>query len=174
MAALRDIWGDRLDVLWGSAGTRQALLQLNCTGQLANYDVIHFAAHAVVDHFAPSQSRVLLADDSLTFVDILNLRLQGRVVTLSACSSAIGTQQPGDEMLALARAFFYAGARTVIASLWPVEDEATSELMRRFYLHLAKGEHVAQALRGAQLEMVAAGYAPYQWAAFVASGLPDP
>ena len=172
VAALRRVLGERLDVLWGSEATREALLSLSETGELADYDVIHFATHAVLDHLAPSQSRVLLADDSLALADILNLRLGARMVVLSACEGAMGQRYPGDEIMGLARAFFLAGARTVIASLWSVEDVSTGEFMGRFYRRLGSGEGVAQALRAVQVEMAGKGYAPYQWAPFIAIGLP--
>ena len=167
-----DLWPEKVDRLWGATATREAVLQANATGQLANYDILHFAAHAVIDPLSPAQSRVLLNSEPLTFADILTLRLNARVVTLSACDSAIGREQPGDELMTLGRAFFYAGSRSVIASLWPVEDEATGDLMKRFYGHLVAGKGAAQALRTAQLEMAGAGYVPYQWAAFVVMGLP--
>lgn len=172
MTMLADSWGGRLDTLWGPAATRTALLQMSEATQLQQYALLHFTAHAVLDPLAPSQSRILLADGSLTFIDILNLRLRGCSVTLSACDGALGAPQPGDEMMALARAFFYAGARSVVASLWPVEDEATSQLMQRFNQHLAAGTSTTRALCAAQLELMAAGYAPYQWAAFSTIGLP--
>ncbi|HID62871.1 MAG TPA: CHAT domain-containing protein, partial [Anaerolineae bacterium] len=172
VTALREVLREQLNVLWGSEATREALLRLSDTEDLAGYDVIHFATHAVLDHLAPSQSRVLLADDSLTLADILNLRLRARMVVLSACEGAMGQQYPGDEIMGLARAFFLAGARTVVASLWSVEDVSTGEFMGRFYRRLGAGEGVAQALRAAQVEMAAEGYSPYQWAPFIAIGLP--
>ncbi|MFQ5342369.1 MAG: CHAT domain-containing protein, partial [Anaerolineae bacterium] len=166
IAAIRDVLGERLHVLWGAEATRETLLGLNESGDLVNYDVIHFATHAVLDHLAPSQSRVLLADDSLTVADILNLRLGARMVVLSACEGAIGKRHPGDEIMGLARAFFLAGARTVVAGLWPVEDAAAGEFMGRFYGRLVQGEGVAGALRAVQVEMAEAGCVPYQWAPF--------
>jgi CHAT domain-containing protein len=172
VAALRQVLGERLDVLWGSEATRESLLRLNESGDLAGYDAIHFATHAVLDHLAPSQSRVLLADDSLALADVLNLRLRARMVVLSGCEGAMGQRYPGDEIMGLARAFFLAGARTVVASLWPVEDASAGELMGRLYRQLVVGEGVAQALRAVQVEMAAEGYAPYQWAPFIAIGLP--
>jgi tetratricopeptide (TPR) repeat protein len=172
VAALRQILGEQLDVLWGSEATRGALLRLNETGDLAGYDAIHFATHTVLDHLAPSQSRVLLADDSLALADVLNLRLMTRMVVLSGCEAAMGQRYPGDEVMGLARAFFLAGARTVVASLWPVEDACAGEFMGRLYSRLGAGEGVAQALRAVQVEMAGEGYAPYQWAPFIAIGLP--
>lgn len=74
--------------------------------------------------------------------------------------------------MGLARAFFLAGARTVVASLWPVEDASAGEFMGRLYRRLGAGESVAQALRAVQVEMAAEEYAPYQWAPFIAIGLP--
>jgi len=172
VAALREVLGERLDVLWGSEATRETLLQLNESGDLAGYDAMHFATHAVLDHLAPSQSRVLLADDGLALADVLNLRLRARMVVLSGCEGAMGQRYPGDEIMGLARAFFLAGARTVVASLWPVEDASAGEFMGRLYRRLGAGESVVQALRAAQVEMAGEGYAPYQWAPFIAIGLP--
>jgi tetratricopeptide (TPR) repeat protein len=172
VAVLREVLGERLDVLWGAEATREALLHLNETGGLGSYDVIHFATHAVLDRMAPSQSRVLLADSSLTLADVLNLRLRTWMVVLSACGGAMGQRYPGDEIMGLAQAFFIAGARTVVASLWPVEDASAGEFMGRFYRRLGAGEGVAQALRAVQVEMAGEGYAPYQWAPFIAIGLP--
>jgi tetratricopeptide (TPR) repeat protein len=172
VAVLRQVLGDRLDVLWGPAATREALLHLNETGELAGYDVIHLAAHAVLDRLAPSQSRILLADESLTFADILNLRLRARLVVLSACEGALGQGHPGDELMALARAFFFAGARSVVASLWRVEDASSVAFMARFYRAYAADQGVAKALRTAQRAMSGEGYLAYQWAPFVAIGLP--
>jgi CHAT domain-containing protein len=115
---------------------------------------------------------VLLADDDLTLVDILSLRLGARMVVLSACEGAIGQRYPGDEIMGLARAFFMAGAQTVVASLWPVEDASASELMGRFYRRLGTGGGVVQALQAVQVEMADGGYVPYQWAPFITIGLP--
>ncbi len=172
VAIMRDMLGERLDVLWGGEATRETLLRLNETGELASYDAIHFATHAVLDPLAPSQSRVLLADDNLVVADILNLRLGARVVVLSTCEGAMGQRYPGDEILGLARAFFLAGARTVVASLWLVEDASAGEFMSRLYRRLGAGTGVPQALRAVQIEMAAEGYVPYQWAPFVAVGRP--
>lgn len=141
-------------------------------GDLASFDVIHFATHAVLDHLTPSQSRVLLADDDLTVVDILGLGFEARTVVLSVCEGGMGHRHPGDEIMGLARAFFQAGAHTVVASLWPVEDASAVAFMERFYRRLAVGEDVPQALRGVQMGLANEGYAPYQWAPFVAIGLP--
>jgi CHAT domain-containing protein len=172
IAALRQALGERVHVLWGDEATQAVLLRLNETEELAGYDVVHFAAHAVLDHLAPSQSRILLADGNLTFADILELKLRARLVVLAACEGALGQRQAGDEIMGLAQAFFFAGARSVIASLWPVEDGYVADFMGRFYRQLSRGESVAQGLHSAQVEMAREDYVPYQWAPFITIGLP--
>lgn len=172
IAMLQGVFGGRLTPLWGEQATPEALWQRQQTGELTGYDVIHFATHTLLDRSAPSQSSVLLHGDSLACADILNLKLRARLTVLASCEGVLGRHYAGGEILSLAQAFFFAGARTVVASLWPVEDESTTELMRRFYRHLDDGAGAAGSLRAAQAEMAADGYTPYQWAPFVAVGLP--
>ncbi len=170
--ALAALFGDRLKGLRDTQATLGTLKQLGQTDELAKYDIIHFATHAVLDHLAPSQSRILLHNSSLACTDIMNLKFCARLVVLASCQGALGHRYAGDEVMGLAQAFFFAGARAVVASLWPVEDSATTELMRRFYSRLDAGCGVAQALCIAQSEMAHAGYTPYQWAPFVVIGAP--
>ena len=170
--AIREAFDGRGRVLWGGEATVAALKALNESGELAEYDVLHFATHTVLDRAAPSLSRVVLADGDLTAAEVLDLRLSARLVTLSSCQGAVGALEGGDEMMSLARAFFYAGAQAVVASLWAVEDAATGELMSRFYQGLLGGASIPQALRQAQLAMRRKGHSAYHWAPFVAIGRP--
>jgi CHAT domain-containing protein len=156
--------------LWQAAATREHLLELNQRGELARYVILHFATHATIEPNAPHASRILLADDELNVLDITGLRLDARLVTLSACASAAGEGGSGDEWLGLSRAFFYAGARAVVASLWHVDDASTAELMKLFYRHLRQGARIGKALRNAQLELRRAGFSAFHWAPFVAIG----
>lgn len=97
------------------------------------------------------------------------LRIHADLVTLSACKTALGRDMGGEGLFGLTRAFQYAGARTVLASLWSVADRSTAKLMRRFYGHLTAGKSKDEALRAAQLELVRAGGPtahPRHWAAF--------
>jgi len=107
------------------------------------------------------------------------MRIDADLVTLSACDSGLGKEAGGEGLLGLTRAFEYAGARSVLASLWRVEDTATLELMTRFYTHLSGGETKDEALRSAQVEMIhLAGRgpngldlsSPRHWAAFEVFG----
>ncbi len=159
--------------LWQEeAATRKKILDLDLSGQLRQFDLIHFATHAVLDQAAPHQSRILLHDTALTALDVFDLSLDAQLVTLSACQTALGQGGQGDEWLGLTRAFFFAGAHAVLATLWPVEDAAVVEVIERFYRHWLERENAAQALRLAQLEMIGAGYSPYQWAPFELIGRP--
>lgn len=104
----------------------------------------------------------------------MRLRLSADLVTLSACDSATGREYPGEGVVSLSRAFLYAGASSLIASLWDIADQATSELMTRLYRGLLEGQPKAQALRAAKLSLLATPRTahPYYWAPFLLSGLP--
>lgn len=160
----------RVTTLWQAEATREKILDLNRQGALARYDVLHFATHALVEPNAPHVSRVLLGGGVLSALDIAELKLDARLVTLSACSSAKGKGGSGDEVLGLARAFFYAGARAVVASLWNVDDASTAALMQLFYRNLAMGKPIGKALREAQLEMKRQGFSAFHWGAFLVMG----
>jgi len=141
---------------------------------------LHFATHGVLNARVPDQSYIQLApgatpeDARLTVGEVYGLEL-GKVdlVTLSACQTALGERDPdGREITTLAEAFSTAGAQTVAASLWSVEDNSTKDLMVEFYSQLAAGKSKAAALQAAQLKvMKQPEYAhPYYWAAFVLMG----
>ncbi len=105
--------------------------------------------------------------------ELFDLDLQTDLVVLSACDTAMGRQVRGEGLVGLVQGFFYAGASRVLATLWPVEDEATAELMDRFYGYLLEEEmSPAQALRRAQIDIKKEPRweAPYYWAGFVLQG----
>lgn len=149
---------------------------------LAQFRVVHFATHGFVDYEHPELSGLVLSlvdeqgnpqEGFLRMHDIYNLKLPVDLVVLSACNTGLGKEVRGEGLIGLTRGFMYAGARGVAASLWKVDDEATSELMRRFYEGMfKKGLTPAAALREAQLGMwqQKRWQAPYYWAAFVIQG----
>jgi CHAT domain-containing protein len=100
------------------------------------------------------------------------LKLSADLVVLSSCDSALGKDLESEGIIGLPRGFLYAGARSVIASLWKVDDEATAKLMSSLYTRIRRGESPGSALRNAQLEMVhdQQWSKPYYWAAFVLQG----
>jgi CHAT domain-containing protein len=161
--------------LVGAAATEAAFL-----AGASTHNILHLAAHAQLNRANPLFSRIVLApagasDGALEVHEIYGLDLQrADLVVLSACQTYLGETSAGDDIVGLNRAFLYAGAPTVIASLWNVDDQATSRLMVAFYARLRAGVGKAEALRAAQAEVRAAYPHFYYWAAFVLTGDPGP
>jgi CHAT domain-containing protein/tetratricopeptide (TPR) repeat protein len=149
---------------------------------LGDYRVVHFATHGILNNEFPELSGIVLSmldeqaqprDGFLRLHDIYNLKLPVDLVVLSACNSGLGKQYRGEGLVGIVRGFMYAGAERVVASLWKVDDEATGELMKRFYHHMFTDDmSPAAALRKAQVEMwrQKEWQAPFYWAAFVIQG----
>ncbi|TDO46723.1 CHAT domain-containing protein [Kribbella sp. VKM Ac-2527] len=116
-------------------------------------DILHLACHGTFDPEHPERSGIVLADGPLTVQDILGLRLDLDLVTLSACDSGVSQNRPGDELIGLTRAFIYAGTPSVLVSLWSVDEVSTGLLMTAFYRGLRAGLTKADALRAAQREV---------------------
>jgi CHAT domain-containing protein/Tfp pilus assembly protein PilF len=150
--------------------------------ELADYRIVHFATHSLLNNDNPELSGVVLSlvdasgrpqNGYLRLYDIYNLRLNADLVVLSACRTALGEEVHGEGLIGLTRGFLYAGAARVVATLWEIDDRTTAEVMKRFYEGmLARGERPAAALRAAQVAMwKSKGWeAPYYWAAFTLEG----
>jgi CHAT domain-containing protein/Tfp pilus assembly protein PilF len=145
--------------------------------------LLHFATHALADEKAPLDSSLALSlpgewrpgrDNGLlqAWEIFEQVRLDADLVTLSACGTALGQETSGEGILGLTRAFQYAGARSVLASLWGVSDASTADWMVHFYGRLKRGASKDDAVRKAQLEMMRrpGSSHPYHWAAFQLSG----
>ncbi len=137
---------------------------------------IHMATHGVFEPDAPLRSGLQLAaepgaDGMLTVDELYTISLDSDLVTLSACETGLGKIASGDDVVGLTRGFLFAGSRSIVASLWSVEDRATSELMQAFYENL--GAHPKQeALRLAQIRTRGRFPHPFFWAAFQLTGRP--
>jgi CHAT domain-containing protein/tetratricopeptide (TPR) repeat protein len=178
-------------MLMGTAATKEAVRE-----QLAGKTVLHFATHAIVRDDQPLDSFLALGSGRnsspgaghLTMQEIYGMDLQTDLVVLSACSTARG-KVSGDGIAGLTRAFFYGGAPSVIAAMWDVADEPTSQLMSNFYSSIQKDPDKSRALRAAQLRLMGALRAgsvhvntslgpatlpedPVFWAGFVLQGEP--
>jgi CHAT domain-containing protein/tetratricopeptide (TPR) repeat protein len=129
-------------------------------------DIVHMAAHGHSRPDAPLFSHLRLADGQLTALDCLGLRLDCELVTLSACETGRGVVAPGDEPIGLTRSLLYAGARSVIQSLWQVDDDATRRLMSDMYERLRSGVGRGEALRNAQRAFLPQSAHIAFWAAF--------
>lgn len=165
--------------LLGKAATKKAIYNL----PLKQYEVLHFATHALVNWDYPSLSAISLAADSnqqdslrskdLTVQDISQWYINSELVILSGCDTASGKTALGEGPLGLSRAFFEAGSKRVIASIWPVEDEASAFLIESFYQELfINGQSPAEALRQARLRLseIPKWSHPYYWAGFLFLG----
>jgi len=146
----------------------------NLQNLASQYSIIHLAVHGVFDLDKPLNSALLLAADRnndglLRAADLYNLSLNADLVTLSACETALGKVATGDDVVGFTRGFLYAGARSLISSLWQVDDEATRDLMVNFYTNLSKMSK-DEALRQAQLKTKIKYPHPYYWAAFLLTG----
>ena len=151
--------------------------------ELGEYRIVHFATHGLLNNIHPDLSGIVLSlvdaegrqqEGFLRLQDIYNLKLPAELVVLSACQTGLGKEIKGEGLIGLTRGFMYAGAPRVVASLWKVDDRATSELMKRFYQGLLGPERLrpAGALRQAQLLIWKQKQwrEPYYWAAFVLQG----
>jgi CHAT domain-containing protein/uncharacterized protein HemY len=152
------------------------------SGELGQYRIVHFATHGFINNEHPELSGIVLSlvnergdpeDGFLQLHDIYNLKLSADLVVLSACSTGLGKEIKGEGLVGLTRGFMYAGSRSVMASLWKVEDHATAELMGHFYDGLLKdGLPPPAALRAAKEAMwrKRRWHSPFFWAAFELQG----
>lgn len=173
-------WGTGLKAL-GFEANRSTVTR----PELAQYRIVHFATHGFVDRERPELSGLVLSlvdrngqpdNGYLRLHDIYNLKLSADLVVLSACDTGLGKEIKGEGLIGLTRGFMYAGAGGVAASLWKVEDDATAELMTRFYEGMfKKGLTPSAAMREAQIWMwqQKRWQAPYFWAAFTIQGRYD-
>lgn len=148
--------------------------------RLTDFKIIHLAVHGFSDSRFPERSGLVLGVDSATPDDgllqvreIIRLRFDTDLVTLSACNTGVGKLQGEEGITDLAEAFLVGGSRSVVASLWSADDTFTHALMDRFYTHIVEGEDQASALRDAKLDLLAKygkEVSPYYWGAFVLTG----
>lgn len=175
--ALGRAFGDRAATYLGADATEARAKSIGKTRY------VHFATHGLLDARFPLNSALALSmpmqrregeDNGLlqAWEIFEQLRIDADLVTLSACETALGAELAGEGLMSLTRAFHYAGARSVLASLWSVADDSTANLMSTVYRHLQAGVPKDEALRRAQLEAISKGQtsAPFHWAAFTLSG----
>jgi CHAT domain-containing protein/tetratricopeptide (TPR) repeat protein len=162
----------------GFDASRTNVLEAN----LGEYELVHFATHGLIDSRYPALSAMAFSrfdregrplDALLHLHDIYRLDLNAELVTLSACSTALGREISGEGLSGLTQGLMHSGSKSVLASLWQVPDRATAELMRLFYQNLLEKEQKpAAALRNAQLALSSRKrwQGPYFWSAFVLQG----
>src|SRR5205809_646176 len=162
--AVKELFSDA-KVLLGSEATTEAFIENAPSSRL-----IHLASHGTFRYDNPMFSALKLADSWLTFYDVFNLPLEAELVTLSGCHSGLSKVDYGDELLGLMRGFLYAGARSLVVSLWVVNDLHTAEFMKAFYSRIKEGYGNRAALRWAQIKIKERYPHPHIWAPFVLVG----
>jgi CHAT domain-containing protein len=178
LANLREVAGAETFVATGFEASREKLE----SADLTKYAILHFATHGILDPKRPEKSGIVLSmvdrdgqplDGFVGLQDIYSLQAPVSLVVLSACRTGLGKEVRGEGLIGLTRGFMYAGASSVMASLWKVDDKATAELMKRFYANMLQhGMTPAAALRSAQnsIRQEPQWRAPYYWAAFTMQG----
>ena len=149
--------------------------------QAAGYKIIHLATHGKANdkmgdyaYLAFAEIPDSIENEKLYNRDLYNLRLNADMVTLSACETGIGELQRGEGIISLARGFSYAGTKSLITSLWSVDDASTKELMEGFYRYIKAGKAKDEALHLAKLDYLdnhrTINAHPFYWASFIAMG----
>jgi CHAT domain-containing protein len=167
---------NRSKLLLGTSATEAAFK----AAPLADYRVIHLAVHGFTDTTFPDRAALVLLSDRaagedgfLQASEIVQLRLDADLVVLSACDTAVGPLEGQEGIANLSRAFLLAGARTVVSTLWQVDDSSSLFLMKRFYAHLSARQSAESALTAAKRDMLRTfgrNTVPYQWAGFTIEG----
>lgn len=166
----------KVDLQLGADGTKDAFEQ----AIHSRYSIIHLAVHALADSKNPDHAALFLladkksrTDGTLDSAEVLTLRIHANLVVLSACETAVGRLEGQEGIAALSRAFLLAGARTVVSTLWTIDDTFSRFLMAQFYAGIANGQTTSVALRNAKLELLRTfgpKAVPYRWAAYTLEG----
>ena len=155
------------ELLLGDAASAEALRHRGATSRF-----VHIATHGLFRRDNPMFSAIQLGTTRLSLFDLYDLRLAAELVVLSGCGTGLNAVFGGEELVGLTRGLLYAGAQSVLVTLWDVHDASTAVFMRRFYAHLTAGAERASALRQAMRDLREAFPSPYYWAPFVLVGKP--
>jgi CHAT domain-containing protein len=152
-------------IISGEAATRAAFSE---AAQAASF--VHVATHANFRHDNPMFSSFKLADGYVTALDLFSMNCRTNLVALSGCQSGLAEVSGGDDLLGLIRGFLYAGARSLLLSLWSVNDQSTTALMAEFYTEWQQGANKAKALQSAMRTVRETFPHPFYWAPFILAG----
>lgn len=173
-------YGKAVDLLRGSEATEERLRKR----PLKDYQYLIFATHGILDNEVPyiKEPALVLSqvgvdpkdranDGFLTMSEVLDLKLNSDVAALTACNTGLGKNLTGEGVMGMGRAFQYAGAKSVLMSLWSVEDESTNLLTEKFFNYIKQGKDRLEALRLSRADIRKAGYEhPFYWAPFILVG----
>lgn len=163
ISSIKDIIDGELRL--GEKATKNAFLT-----ESGNYEIVHLATHAN----SGSEPWVAFSDAKLDAKELYTFKTQSDLIVLSACNTSTGVVARGEGVMSLARGFFYAGANSVVSTLWNVSDQAASFIMKDFYKELAAGNSKSESLQAAKLNYLnthsLSDASPYYWASFVLIG----
>ncbi|MGH7966641.1 MAG: CHAT domain-containing protein, partial [Candidatus Binatia bacterium] len=180
LTQLQRAYGQGVDTLSGLAASETELRQR----ALQQYGSLIFATHGILDNQVPyiQEPALVLSqvgvnstereqDGFLTMSEVMGLKLNAEVAALTACNTGVGKNLTGEGVMGMGRAFQYAGAKTVLMSLWSVEEESTTLLTEKFFTYVHEGKGKLDALRQARADVRKAGYEhPFFWAPFIVVG----
>ncbi len=172
---------DAVDQCGGKAFLGEEATEEAYKAEAGSYDIVHLAMHTLVDDQHPLFSKMIFSsspvsgeDGMLNTYEVYSVTLNAMMVVLSSCNTGNGMLATGEGILSLARGFLYAGSRSVVMSMWAVEDNSASEVMRSFYRNMRSGQTKSTALRTARLRFLRSADQtrshPYFWSALVIYG----
>jgi CHAT domain-containing protein len=172
---IHEVFGREVDLLSGRDASKKNFLE-----RAADYKVLHIAGHARSEPDLPLKSSIYVGpaeggkqSETIRAFEIMDLELNAELAVISGCNTAYSGSMEG--VGGLVQAFMLAGVPSVVASLWSVDDEATADLMGRFYHYLHEGERKGRALQLAKVDMIRSGRSdPFYWGAFVLVGDSSP
>ncbi|MCB0667815.1 MAG: CHAT domain-containing protein [Saprospiraceae bacterium] len=166
------------EILGGDLLIGDGALKRDFKNRYADYGAFHFATHAIINEDDADLSFLAFQgateDSRLYLQELYTIKIPANIVTLSACETNVGPLLQGEGLASLAKGFSYAGAKSIITSMWDVDDRSTRKIMTGFYGHLVQGKNKDAALQAAKsdyLKTAGGAFAhPYFWAGFIAIG----
>ncbi|HLC16464.1 MAG TPA: CHAT domain-containing tetratricopeptide repeat protein [Thermodesulfovibrionia bacterium] len=164
------LFENRFKILSGKEASKD-----NVLSEIGKYQYLLFSTHGEFDTDNPRQSHLELANgEKLTLKDINNLKINAKIVVLSACDTHTGKPIAGDELISLSRGFLASGSSYALATLWKVDDRASANIVKQFFSNIKAGYSPAKALQSAQREYIESSKPqykrPFYWAPFILLG----
>jgi len=178
---ISELYKDQSDIFTGLQASKENLLK-NVASRLGEYQTVLFATHGIANNDVPGLMEPVLVmtlvphgtDGFLTMTDVMSLDMSPGLVALVGCETAVGRHLAGEGVMSMGSAFQYAGAKSVIMSLWSVAEESSVLLMEEFFKGLKAGRTKIEAWSGARRAVRDAGYDhPFLWGAFILVGETD-
>lgn len=159
------------ELMQGEVFLREGATHQTFSDRAPHYGIIHVSTHGEVNDQDARFNYLAFWDTLMYAADINQLpRLNAEMVVLSACNTAFGEVRQGEGIYNLARSFSYAGAASIVPTLWKVNDQTTARFMELFYQHLKQGASKAEALQQTKLQFIEAGENPFYWAGYIIIG----